>query len=324
MNNTIHQEHDIDDIHWILGLLQNFEAGLIVVDRYHHICLWNGFMENHSGISASKAANQQLFSLFPELPERWLRKKMEGVLLLSNTAYISWEQRPYLFQFKSHRPITGSSPYMYQNVTLTPLSSPTGQVNHIGILIYDTTDNAIAQQELQAANKRLQSLSRVDGLTGLYNRAYWQECLEKEFARFGRRQETSSLIMFDIDHFKKVNDTYGHQAGDIVIQTIADILQKQARKTDFTGRYGGEEYSAILVDTSGKNAIIFAERLRAAVESSVVEYAGHKISVTISIGISEIKLEQSNEVEWLEEADKALYQSKQGGRNRVTLFSDSQ
>ncbi|MDO6563895.1 diguanylate cyclase [Amphritea sp. 1_MG-2023] len=322
MNATANQ--DINDIHWILGLLQNFEAGLIVIDRDNTICLWNDFMENHSGIAASKATNQKLFSLFPELPEHWLTKKMQGVLLLNNTAYISWEQKPYLFQFKSHRPITGSAPYMYQNVTLIPLSSPTGQVDHIGMLIYDVTDNAVAQQALQAANKRLQSLSRVDGLTGLYNRAYWQECLKKEFARFGRLQAASSLIILDIDHFKRVNDTYGHQAGDIVIQTIANILQQQARKTDFVGRYGGEEYGAILVGTHGANAMIFAERLRSAVEASVIDYGDHQLSVTISIGLSEIRLDQSTETQWLEEADQALYKSKQNGRNQVTLFQRDQ
>lgn len=320
MTGVILQE--IEDLHWNLGLLQNLEVGLVVVDRDSYVCMWNGFMENHSGISASKAVNQNLFSLYPELPARWLKKKIEAVLLLSNTAYISWEQRPYLFRFKSHRPITGSAPFMYQNVTLSPLSSPTGQIDHIGILIYDVTDNAIAQQKLEAANEQLQSLSRTDGLTGLYNRAYWQECLEKEFDRYGRLQEISSVIMFDIDHFKKVNDTYGHQAGDLVIKTIAQTLQQYVRKTDITGRYGGEEYGAILVGTNGENAIVFAERLRAAVEATDMQYGKHKLSVTISLGVSEISFAQASALDWLEQADQALYKSKQNGRNIVTLYDN--
>lgn len=311
---------EIEDLHWNLGLLQNLEVGLVVVDRDSYICMWNGFMENHSGISASKAVNQNLFSLYPELPERWLKKKIEAVLLLSNTAYISWEQRSYLFPFKSNRPITGSAPYMYQNVTLSPLSSPSGQIDHIGILIYDVTDNAIGQQKLEEVNQQLQSLSRTDGLTGLYNRAYWQECLEKEYDRYGRLQETSSVIMFDIDHFKKVNDTYGHQAGDLVIKTIAQTLQQYVRKTDITGRYGGEEYGAILVGTNGANAIVFAERLRAAVEATVMQYGEHRLSVTISLGIAEVTPEQDSALNWLEQADQALYKSKQNGRNIVTLY----
>jgi diguanylate cyclase (GGDEF)-like protein len=320
MNGSINNE--IDELHWTLGLLQDLEVGLVVVDRDSHICLWNGFMENHSGIPSNKALNQNLFALCPELPQRWLTKKMEAVLLLSNTAYISWEQRPYLFEFKSYRPITGNSPYMYQNVTLIPLSSPTGQIDHIGVLIYDVTDTARSQQDLQAANSQLQSLSRTDGLTGLYNRAYWQECLEKEFDRYNRSHEVSSLVMFDIDHFKKVNDTYGHQAGDMVIQTIAKLLDQHARKTDVTGRYGGEEYGALLTGTSGENALIFAERLRSAVEATVMEYGDKKLSVTISLGISEINHDQDNVQAWLEEADQALYKSKQSGRNWVTLYDE--
>ncbi|MCP4598255.1 diguanylate cyclase [Neptuniibacter sp.] len=313
---------EINELHWNLGLLQNLDVGLVVVDRDSYICLWNGFMENHSGTMASKASNQNLFELFPELPERWLSKKLQSVFLLNNPAYISWEQRSYLFPFKSHRPITGGAPLMYQNVTLIPLPSPTGQVDHVGILIYDVTDTAVSQQELQAANSQLQSLSRVDGLTGLYNRAYWQECLEREFERFARSQQVSSLVMFDIDFFKKVNDTYGHQAGDMVIRAVAQTLQEHARKTDVVGRYGGEEYGALLVGTSGENALIFAERLRAAIEGLLVEYGEHKIRFTISLGISEINIEQENALNWLEEADQALYKSKQSGRNWVTLFGD--
>lgn len=320
MNGSIINE--IDELHWTLGLIQDLEVGLVVVDRDSLICLWNGFMENHSGIPTSKALNQNLFTLCPELPHRWLTKKMEAVLLLSNTAYISWEQRPYLFEFKSHRPITGNAPYMYQNVTLIPLSSPTGQIDQIGILIYDVTDTAVGKQALEAANAQLQSYSRTDGLTGLYNRAYWQECLEKEFDRFNRLQEVSSLVMFDIDHFKRVNDTYGHQAGDLVIQTIANTLKAHARKTDVVGRYGGEEYGAILAGTSGENAVIFAERLRSAVEATVMEYGDQKLSVTISLGISEITHNQDTPLEWLEESDKALYKSKQSGRNWVTLYDE--
>jgi diguanylate cyclase (GGDEF)-like protein len=315
-----YKNHDIDELHWNLGLLQNLEVGLVVVDTSGDICLWNGFMENHSGIMARDATGENIFTLFPELPQRWLQKKLEGVFLLSNTAYISWEQRPYLFQFKNNRPITGSEPHMYQNVTLIPLSSPTGQVDHVGILIYDVTDVAIGQKALQEANTQLKALSRTDGLTGLNNRAYWQECLEQEFERFARLQEASTLVMFDIDHFKNINDTYGHQAGDKVIQSIADTLKHHARKTDIVGRYGGEEYGAILAGTRGDAAMTFAERLRASVENTVIQYGEHKLAVTISLGVAEVRIDQDGALGWLEEADQALYKSKQSGRNWVTLF----
>ncbi|WP_415888995.1 GGDEF domain-containing protein [Neptuniibacter sp. SY11_33] len=320
MNNQNFQE--IDELHWTLGLIQNLEVGLVVVDRAGIIKLWNGFMENHSGISGMKLTDHSIFAKFPELPCRWLKQKLESVFLLRNPAYISWEQRPYLFHFKSNRPITGSAPFMYQNVTLIPLTSPTGEVDHVGILIYDVTDTAIGQIELQQANDQLKALSREDRLTGLNNRGYWEECLNQEFERFNRSQEVSSLVMFDIDHFKRVNDTYGHQAGDEIIRAVAQALTDQARKTDFLGRYGGEEFGAILTGTKGENAMIFAERLRSRIENLVVPYGEHQLKVTISLGVSELNYEQQTPMQWLEEADQALYKSKQSGRNWVSLYGD--
>ena len=315
---------EIDELHWTLGLVHHLEVGLIVVDRAGVVKLWNGFMENHSGVASSNVEGKILFQLFPELPQRWLQQKLDSVFLLRNAAYTSWEQRPYLFHFKSNRPITDSAPFMYQNITLTPLTSPTGEVDHVGILIYDVTDNVTSQLELQQANKKLQALSREDRLTGLFNRGYWEECLNNEFERFNRSQMTSTLVMFDIDHFKRVNDTYGHQAGDEVIRVVADTLREQARKTDILGRYGGEEYGAILTGTNGENAMIFAERLRARIESLVVPYGEHQLKFTISIGVSELTYEHDSPKEWLEQSDQALYKSKQSGRNWVTLFGESE
>ncbi|WP_420555021.1 diguanylate cyclase [Neptuniibacter marinus] len=312
--------NEINDLHWTLGLIQNLEVGLVVIDRHACIKLWNGFMANHSGIPAQNVVGENLFKKFPELPENWLNQKLESVFLLRNPAYISWEQRPYLFHFKNNRPITGYSKFMYQNITLIPLTSPTGDVDHIGILIYDVTDTATGQIALEDANKKLKKLSREDRLTGLYNRGYWEECLNQEYARYSRTESVSSLVMFDIDHFKKVNDTYGHQAGDEVIRVISQALQGQARKTDIAGRYGGEEFGAILTGTDGINAMIFAERLRENVESLTVQYGEHLINCSISLGVSELNLEVQSATAWLEQADKALYKSKQNGRNKVTLF----
>ena len=186
-------------------------------------------------------------------------------------------------------------------------------------MIYDVTDIAENRQALQQANIQLKALSREDRLTGLYNRGYWEECLEHEFDRFVRSQTLSSVVMLDIDFFKKVNDTYGHQAGDEVIRVVAQTMQYHARKTDIVGRYGGEEFGIILLDTNGERAMVFAERLRAAVEALVVSYGEHKLRFTISLGVAECRNEFQTALEWLEQADQALYQSKQSGRNWVTL-----
>lgn len=120
----------MNELHWLIDMVQTIEVGLVVLDRDYNIQLWNGFMENHSGVSPNSIKGQNLFSRFPDLPATWLKQKMESVFMLKNRAFISWEQRPYVFQFKNYRPITGRADFMYQNVTLLPLASLTGKITH--------------------------------------------------------------------------------------------------------------------------------------------------------------------------------------------------
>ncbi|HEX5636506.1 MAG TPA: GGDEF domain-containing protein, partial [Gammaproteobacteria bacterium] len=250
--------------------------------------------------------------------------KTESVFLLKNRAFTTWEQRPCLFKFKNYRPITGIAAFMYQNITLIPLVSVDSTVNHIGIMIYDVTDMAVNKLRLELANDQLESMSRTDRLTQLFNRGYWEECLGQEYSRFKRAGQTCSLVMFDIDHFKKVNDTYGHQAGDVVIRLTADILVKNKRTTDIAGRYGGEEYAVILLDTSAQNAMTFTERLRKDIESQLVTHDGNNIKYTISLGIAELVSGMSDYKQWIVCADKALYEAKKGGRNQSVIYKPGQ
>ena len=209
---------------------------------------------------------------------------------------------------------------MYQNVNISPLVSADGTVNNVCIIIYDVTDIASNKKALEGANKELESLSRTDRLTMLNNRGYWEECLETEYNRLQRYDTTSSLVMFDIDHFKNVNDTYGHQAGDEVIRVISKLLRESLRKTDIAGRYGGEEFGIILGHTSADNAMIYCERLRKAIEDTTVVHDNIEITFTVSLGICEASKKLENYEEWLEKTDKALYMSKENGRNQTTLF----
>ena len=162
-------------------------------------------------------------------------------------------------------------------------------------------------------------LSQTDGLTQLFNRNHWQECIEAEFKRYIRSQHSSSLVMLDIDHFKAVNDNYGHVVGDDVIKHLAQLIREQVRETDLSGRYGGEEFVILLADTHLDKAKIFAERLRKTVEDSVIIYNDIEIQYTISIGIAEVEPSFSSVSQWIEYADNALYQSKEQGRNRVSI-----
>ena len=318
-----HGQVNIKDIHWLMDMLQSIDVGLIVLDRNYKVTVWNSFMENHSGVSPALIKEKVLFDIFPSIPENWFRQKTESVFLLKSSTFTVWEQRPYLFKFKNYRPITGSADYMYQNITLIPLASADNEVNHVGVLIYDVTDIAVNKLKLEEANNKLESLSKTDHLTQLNNRGAWEGYLEKEFSRSKRSKHVCSVVMFDIDHFKKVNDTYGHQAGDEVIRRTAALLKDTMRITDIAGRYGGEEFGVILVDTKAEDALIFTERLRKRIEMEVVEYEEFKIKFTVSLGVSELTEDCDDYKLWLERSDKALYVCKESGRNQSKVFSEN-
>jgi len=315
---------DIHDLHWLMDMLQSIDVGLAVLDKDLNIQVWNGFMENHSGCSSAQVLGNNLFSLFPYIQRDWFERKVNSVFMLKSQSFSHWENREYLFKFKNYRPITGSTEFMYQNVTFIPLITTSGEVTQVGVMVYDVTDTAVNKMELEEANKQLERLSRTDRLTKLNNRGYWEECLEVEFQRCSRTGRCSSLVMFDIDHFKKVNDTYGHQAGDEVIRVVSSALMKAIRGTDIAGRYGGEEFGIILIETSSADALKVAERLRKAIEETTVTYDGVDIKFTISLGISEYNESVSTHTAWLEESDKALYQSKESGRNNTSIYGEGE
>ena len=319
----MNQETEANELHWLIGVIHSINVGIVVIDRDYNIKLWNEFMVNRSGKRADAVMGNNIFQLFPESPGKWFKRKIESVHTLANRAFTTWEQRPYLFKFKNYSPITGSTEFMYQNITFLPLLSVTGEIQNVAIVIYDVTDAAVGKNKLQEANAELAMLSRTDRLTQLNNRGYWEECLANEFERYVRTSQPATLIMFDIDHFKKVNDTYGHQAGDEVIRQVSQTLRRSIRKTDVAGRYGGEEFGVILIDTSAENALILGERLRKRVEALVVHHAGLKIQFTVSLGLSELNESVTDYKAWLERSDLALYHSKENGRNQSTLYTEN-
>lgn len=310
----------LKDVHWQMDILQNIDVGLVVMSPDYTIEVWNSFMQNHSGKAPEDVLNKSLFTIFPELSEQWFRHKSKSVFVLQNTAFTTWEQRPYLFRFPHYRPITGTAEYMYQNSTIIPLVDTKGEVGHICLVIYDVTDSAVNKLAQQQANKQLQNLSRTDHLTGLYNRGYWELRLIQEFKRYDRYEQPSSLIMLDIDHFKKINDKYGHTIGDEAIRGVSRAIKEQVRDLDIAGRYGGEEFGIVLTNTNGDGACVFAERLRKAIEQLTIYTEGHEIKFTVSLGVAELTNQIHDHRNWIEKADQALYKSKETGRNRCTML----
>ena len=134
---------EIREFHWLMNIVQNLDVGLVVLDKGYRVQVWNGFMESHSGRLAGEVRDQVLFDLFPDVDRAWLERKANMVFKLNNRAFSTWEQRPYLLRFSNYRPITGSAPHMYQNLTLVPLADFGGEVTHLAIMIYDATDEAM-------------------------------------------------------------------------------------------------------------------------------------------------------------------------------------
>lgn len=174
------------------------------------------------------------------------------------------------------------------------------------------------QDNLRRSNELLLELSNTDYLTGMFNRRYLIKELEKEFRRCVRKGTNLSLILLDIDHFKLINDSFGHLQGDLVLQRVAQQLQKELRSYDIAARYGGEEFIAVLPDASLTEACFVAERIRGAIQSLNFGGALNALSVTVSLGVAAVRHPESRSVDGLiKAADDALYRAKSGGRNRV-------
>jgi len=182
--------------------------------------------------------------------------------------------------------------------------------------------SSLADQAAVAINNaRLYEMAVTDSLTKLFIRRHFMQRLDGEFKRAKRYGHELSMLMLDIDHFKELNDTYGHQAGDKVLVEVARLFKRTIRGTDIVGRYGGEEFCILLPETSTSGAITFAERVRQEMEEMIIDFNNIELRTTISIGTATLPRDANSPTELISTADLAMYKSKEGGRNRVTPFS---
>lgn len=202
-----------------------------------------------------------------------------------------------------------------------------GQVMEIGgklalmSLFMDVTERTRAEREVQALQEQLREQATHDVLTGLYNRRYLEDSLGRELISAERQGHPVSVIMGDIDHFKAVNDHYGHLGGDEVLRTFGDLLRRQVRGSDIYCRYGGEEFLLVLPRMSIGDAVDRAEQLRRAIAAAPVSYGASTIAVTASFGVAAFPRDGRTGDELISAADSALYTAKATGRNRVNVSS---
>lgn len=266
-------------------ILQGSRDGIVVTDGLGRVVLVNPATESLLAKTADDIVAGGLLALFDD--PGWAQARLAVPLD---------EQRPEDIRYKDRT----------LSVYMASIRTDTGE--HIGsaALIRDVTEAKRMQEELER-------LSITDALTGLYNRRHFDQKLNDEFSLARRYDRPLAVLLFDVDHFKRFNDTYGHDQGDRVLQAIAGVM-KSLRTIDISCRYGGEEFAVILPNTPVENATFAAERLRAAIAEMMVD----GLTVTISIGVAALPGAAERPDDLLKAADTALYASKQGGRNRVT------
>jgi diguanylate cyclase (GGDEF)-like protein len=181
--------------------------------------------------------------------------------------------------------------------------------------------NLANQAAIAIENARLYRYAVTDEMTRLYNHRYFQQRLDEELLRADRYDNHVSLLILDVDHFKKFNDTYGHPEGDRVLKTVARLIEKSVREVDISARYGGEEFVVICPEKNGEGSLVPAERIRSAVENFDFRIDGKPVPITVSLGVACYPDQARSKAELIQKADYALYFSKESGRNRATLYN---
>jgi diguanylate cyclase len=296
---------------------QIFDAinlGLVILDTELKIHKWNRWMEIHSGIDADNIVGKSALESFPNLDNPRFIRSCKSVFSFGNFCFFSQKLHGYLFPFKSSSYVGSEFEYMQQSCAMGPLRDENNDIRYLFIYVQDVTEVAVYEQKLVEMNMR-------DGLTGTYNRGFMESKLNEEYFRHKRYSRPFSIIMFDIDHFKKVNDLYGHQCGDFILKSLSSRISASIRNIDFLFRYGGEEFCCMLPETNLEGAELVAERFRKAIMDMENNFNGSVIRITISLGVAELRNDTESPNAMMQQADEALYQAKRGGRNRVESYA---
>jgi len=294
-------------------ILNAINVGLVTLDQDLRVESWNHWMETHSGLPAEGIVGAPLFKSFPALDNPAFIRSCKSVLSFGSFAFFSQKIHHHLFPFKPVRSLGARFDQMQQSCVMGPIRRDDGTIASLFLVVQDVTEIAAYEQKLREMNMR-------DGLTGVFNRRYLDHRLAVELERFKRYARPFSLLILDIDFFKKVNDRFGHPCGDAVLKTVAADLSAGVRKSDLVARYGGEEFCCLLPETDVAGALVVAEKLRAGAEAREHGWEGQRVPVTISVGAAQAKAGVVGPAELVGRADAALYEAKKTGRNRVVTL----
>ena len=298
-------------------ILDTAENGIFVVDSELRVVFWNRWLAVNTQIDKEKAQGARLTDLFPDESFSMLQRKIKIALKLGSSTYANSSVDRYIVPIRLEKVTSSRFSHMRQDVVITPLSE-----NEASVILYDTTPlleaKAIIDEQLLIVRKQ----ATTDALTGCYNRKRFHEMLIAENSRARRHGSVFSLIIFDIDNFKSVNDSFGHLVGDEVLKSVAEIGSGSVRKSDIFARWGGEEFIILLPETGLAGAVVVAEKVRGAIATFDTGKAGCR---TCSFGVAQFDPVQADDINAIiYRADKALYFAKENGKNMVAVECDGQ
>ncbi len=294
-------------------ILDTIENGILLTGNDLVVKFWNKWLVINTGIEKEAAQGCCLDDLFPDTSFKLLKRKIKIALKLKSSTFTNSTVEKFIIPINLKKVTQSHFQYMRQDVVITPMSN-----GDVSIVIYDMTPLLEARKIISDQLETVQVQATTDQLTGCYNRKMFHDLLVAETARALRHGSHFSVIIFDIDDFKSVNDTYGHLVGDEVLIQLSSIASGNIRKNDVFARWGGEEFTILLPETDVHGAAVVSEKVRKAIASHDCGEPGKK---TCSFGVAEFTMEKDvNSIIYY--ADKALYEAKETGKNQVVIYSD--
>lgn len=281
------------------------EDGIVVVDNLHNIILYNAGARQIFGYMESEVMGRHLNMLLPE------RFHLQHDVMIAEFGASPLESKR---MSERTRQVFGCRKDGTEFLTSTViLKVGTGSNQSYAAIVRDISENKKTEEELLR-------LAATDPLTGALNRREFTALAEQESLRSHRYGRPLSIMMLDLDHFKRMNDAYGHAAGDMALQRFTALCCNTLRNVDIFGRWGGEEFVALLPETDAEGAAVIAERLRKVVNENVLLYNDNQIHMTVSIGIAQYRAGETSVDAPLGRADSAVYDAKKAGRNRISVY----